>query len=206
MGQTWSRRPVRSAGAFLGPGIIVGVPVRTLSDDYQDRPVDPESDDIPEPAGSRRRNKVIGALISVVALIAVPLLMLAWRAPATVDTVVPPLARICFGAPGTDIGGGAGCDALPVNQSFRSTDSLGLQVSTPFGGALNGNVQLTVSRVEGSTEHTVATWAVQPDPDTTTLTTALPTSLFDRTPGTYIVRASQDGATFAQGSLTIVRE
>ncbi|MEW5989749.1 MAG: hypothetical protein AB1736_00190 [Chloroflexota bacterium] len=52
------RRAVRNAGAFLAPDGTIGVPMRTLSDDYEDRPVDPEDDRVPEPdpPGAIRRN------------------------------------------------------------------------------------------------------------------------------------------------------
>lgn len=43
------RRAVRNAGAFLAPNGTFIVPMRTLSDDYEDRPVDPEDDRVPEP-------------------------------------------------------------------------------------------------------------------------------------------------------------
>jgi hypothetical protein len=38
-----------NAGAFLGPDILVPVPMRTLSDDYQDEPPEPADDRVPEP-------------------------------------------------------------------------------------------------------------------------------------------------------------
>ncbi len=43
------RRATRNAGAFLAPDGTLGVPMRTLSDEYQDLPVDPEDDRVPEP-------------------------------------------------------------------------------------------------------------------------------------------------------------
>lgn len=43
------RRAVRNAGAFLAPNGTFPVPMRTLSDDYKDLPVDPEDDRVPEP-------------------------------------------------------------------------------------------------------------------------------------------------------------
>lgn len=51
------RRGVRNAGAFLAPNGTFVVPMRTLSDDYEDRPVDPEDDRVPEsePPGIVRR-------------------------------------------------------------------------------------------------------------------------------------------------------
>jgi hypothetical protein len=39
----------RNAGAFMGPDIMVPVPMRTLSDDYEDRPTDPPEDTAPAP-------------------------------------------------------------------------------------------------------------------------------------------------------------
>ena len=39
----------RNAGAFMGPDIMVPVPMRTLSDDYEDRPTDPPDDAAPAP-------------------------------------------------------------------------------------------------------------------------------------------------------------
>ena len=41
--------PERNAGAFLGPDMVVPVPMRTLSDDYHDEPAEPEDDREPEP-------------------------------------------------------------------------------------------------------------------------------------------------------------
>jgi hypothetical protein len=38
----------RSAGAFLGPDILVPAPMRTLSDEYRDEPTDPEDEREPE--------------------------------------------------------------------------------------------------------------------------------------------------------------
>jgi hypothetical protein len=47
------KRAVHNAGAFLNPdgsgGGPIAVPMRTLSDDYQDEPVEPEEDHEPEP-------------------------------------------------------------------------------------------------------------------------------------------------------------
>lgn len=42
------RSAQRNAGAFLGPDILVPVPMRTLSDDYHDIPTDPEEEPEPE--------------------------------------------------------------------------------------------------------------------------------------------------------------
>jgi hypothetical protein len=54
------KKAVHNAGAFLAPysGGSVGVPMRTLSDDYHDEPTEPEdSDRVPdhEPPGLLRR-------------------------------------------------------------------------------------------------------------------------------------------------------
>jgi hypothetical protein len=43
------RRAEQSAGAFLGPDLLVPAPIRTLSDDYRDEPTEPQdSERIPE--------------------------------------------------------------------------------------------------------------------------------------------------------------
>ena len=49
MDENKRRRAVRNAGAFLAPNGTFPIPMRTLSDDYEDRPVDPEDDRVPEP-------------------------------------------------------------------------------------------------------------------------------------------------------------
>ncbi len=51
------KEPQRNAGAFMGPDLLVGVPMRTLSDEYHDAPVEPEDDRVPEPEppGALRR-------------------------------------------------------------------------------------------------------------------------------------------------------
>jgi hypothetical protein len=43
------RREQRNTGAFLGPDLLVPVPMRTLSDDYHDERTEPEDDHVPEP-------------------------------------------------------------------------------------------------------------------------------------------------------------
>jgi hypothetical protein len=51
-------QPERNAGAFLGPDMLVPVPLRTLSDDYSDVPVEPEDaerEPMPESPGLLRR-------------------------------------------------------------------------------------------------------------------------------------------------------
>jgi hypothetical protein len=43
------RRAEQSAGAFLGPDLLVPAPIRTLSDEYRDEPTEPkDSERIPE--------------------------------------------------------------------------------------------------------------------------------------------------------------
>jgi hypothetical protein len=54
------RRPERNAGAFLGPDLLVPVPMRTLSDEYHDAPAEPEdSDREPEPEPRSRARGLI---------------------------------------------------------------------------------------------------------------------------------------------------
>jgi hypothetical protein len=45
------RRAQRSAGAFMGPDVLIPAPMRTLSDDYHDAPTEPEEDSsrVPDP-------------------------------------------------------------------------------------------------------------------------------------------------------------
>lgn len=52
------RRQERNAGAFLGPDLLVPVPLWTLGDEYRDEPAEPEDSDRepePEPPGRVRR-------------------------------------------------------------------------------------------------------------------------------------------------------
>jgi hypothetical protein len=52
------RKPERNAGAFLGPDLLVPVPMRTLSDDYRDEPAEAQDSErvpAPEPPGLVRR-------------------------------------------------------------------------------------------------------------------------------------------------------
>jgi hypothetical protein len=52
------KQPEQNAGAFLGPVLLVPVPMRTLSDDYRDEPAEPEDSDrepVPEPPSRLRR-------------------------------------------------------------------------------------------------------------------------------------------------------
>jgi hypothetical protein len=51
------KRVEKNAGAFLGPDMLAAVPMRTLSDEYQDTPVDPPDDHVPpaDPPGFLRR-------------------------------------------------------------------------------------------------------------------------------------------------------
>ena len=58
MSQPKRRRPEPNAGAFLGPDLLIPVPMTTLSDEYRDEPAEPEDSDRepePEPAGLARR-------------------------------------------------------------------------------------------------------------------------------------------------------
>ena len=59
------RQPERNAGVFLGPDLLMPVPMRTLSDDYRDSPAEPEDSERepePEPPGRVRRmlNRLTG--------------------------------------------------------------------------------------------------------------------------------------------------
>jgi hypothetical protein len=56
------RRAERNAGVFLGPAPLplVVAPIRTLSDEYQDEPAEPEdSDRVPEPEPPSRLRRLI---------------------------------------------------------------------------------------------------------------------------------------------------
>jgi hypothetical protein len=56
-------RDERNAGAFLGPDILVPVPMGTLGDDYHDEPAEPEnSDRVPEPEPPGLVRRVLGRL------------------------------------------------------------------------------------------------------------------------------------------------
>jgi hypothetical protein len=53
----------RSAGAFLGPDVLVPAPLRTLEDDYHDEPTEPEdSDREPEPESPGVIRRVVDRL------------------------------------------------------------------------------------------------------------------------------------------------
>jgi len=49
MGEPRPKRAERNAGAFLGPDILIPIPMRTLSDDYDDWPTEPSDDREPPP-------------------------------------------------------------------------------------------------------------------------------------------------------------
>ena len=50
MSRSKPKTPERSAGAILGPDLLVAAPMRTLSDEYHDVPAEPvDSDRVPEP-------------------------------------------------------------------------------------------------------------------------------------------------------------
>ncbi len=44
MGQPPRKKAEHNAGAFLGPDLLIPVPMRTLSDDYHDAPTEPPDD------------------------------------------------------------------------------------------------------------------------------------------------------------------
>ncbi len=57
------RRAEQSAGAFLGPDLLVPAPIRTLSDEYRDEPTEPEDlERIPEPEPPSRDRRAIDRL------------------------------------------------------------------------------------------------------------------------------------------------
>ena len=57
------RRAEQSAGAFLGPDLLVPAPIRTLSDEYRDEPTEPEdSERIPEPDPPGRILRIVNWL------------------------------------------------------------------------------------------------------------------------------------------------
>jgi hypothetical protein len=57
------RRAEQSAGAFLGPDLLVPAPIRTLSDEYRDEPTEPEdSERIPEPDPQGRILRIVKRL------------------------------------------------------------------------------------------------------------------------------------------------
>lgn len=58
MSQRRKHHPERNAGAFLGPDLLVPVPMHTLEDEYRDEPAEPEDsarEPEPEPPGRVRR-------------------------------------------------------------------------------------------------------------------------------------------------------
>lgn len=56
------RHAEKNSGAFLGPDMVVPVPMRTLSDDYHDEPTEPEDDYEPEPEPSGLIRRVVERL------------------------------------------------------------------------------------------------------------------------------------------------
>jgi hypothetical protein len=57
------RRAEQSAGAFLGPDLLVPAPIRTLSDEYRDEPTEPEdSERVPEPDPPGRILRIVKRL------------------------------------------------------------------------------------------------------------------------------------------------
>jgi hypothetical protein len=62
MSRSKPRTAERTAGAFLGPDIMVPVPTRTLGDDYADRPEPEDSDRVPEPEAPGLWQRVIGRI------------------------------------------------------------------------------------------------------------------------------------------------
>ena len=64
MGSPRKKPAQRNAGAFLGPDLLVAVPMSTLSDEYRDEPSEPEdSDRVPEPEPPGRVRRVLDKLV-----------------------------------------------------------------------------------------------------------------------------------------------
>lgn len=56
-------RPERTAGAFLGPDLLMPVPLRTLDQEYRDEPAEPkDSDHEPAPQLRSRLRRAIDKL------------------------------------------------------------------------------------------------------------------------------------------------
>jgi hypothetical protein len=49
MGEPKPKRAEPNIGAFLGPDLLVSVPMRTLSDEYRNQPSEPEDEREPPP-------------------------------------------------------------------------------------------------------------------------------------------------------------
>jgi hypothetical protein len=63
MSEPKQRRGEPNAGAFLGPDLLVPVPMTTLSDEYHDEPTEPEdSDREPEPEEPGLARRVLDKL------------------------------------------------------------------------------------------------------------------------------------------------
>jgi hypothetical protein len=63
MSRSKPRTPERSAGAFLGPDLLVAAPIRTLDNEYHDAPAEPvDSDRVPEPEPPTLIRRVIAGL------------------------------------------------------------------------------------------------------------------------------------------------
>ena len=55
-------RKLARSGAFLGPYVMVPVPIRTLSDEYHDEPEPEDSDRVPEPEPPSRLRRLLRRL------------------------------------------------------------------------------------------------------------------------------------------------
>jgi hypothetical protein len=56
------RRKVERSGAFIGPYATTPAPIRTLSDEYSDKPEPEDSDRVPDPEPEGLVTKVVHAL------------------------------------------------------------------------------------------------------------------------------------------------
>lgn len=63
MSRPTKRRAERNAGAFLGPGGLIPAPMRTLCDDYADRPEPEDTDRVPEPEKPGLLRRLLAKLV-----------------------------------------------------------------------------------------------------------------------------------------------
>jgi hypothetical protein len=55
-------RTKQNAGAFLGPDMLVPMPMHTLDDEYRDEPTEPEDDREPEPEPAGLLSRLVNRL------------------------------------------------------------------------------------------------------------------------------------------------
>jgi hypothetical protein len=62
MSESKGKQAEKHAGAFLAPDMLAAVPMRTLSDEYHDEPVDPPDDHQPPPEAPTFLRRAIARL------------------------------------------------------------------------------------------------------------------------------------------------